>query len=56
MTNTLPIDRYYRGYRLSKTWVTDHWVFKVYYGSAWVDSFLHEVDAKAQIDEWQAPR
>lgn len=58
MTNSLklPTDTYYRGYRLSQVWVTDHWVWKVYFGPDWVDSYLNPEDAKADIDDWQEAR
>lgn len=51
-TTPLPTDTYYRGYRLSKVWVTDHWVWRVYWGPNWVDTFLADTKAKADIDSW----
>ncbi len=43
----------YKGYTILAVWVTDHWVYKVYLGDAWMDSFLSIDDVKPAIDSWE---
>lgn len=50
MTNSLQIDTYYRGYRLS---TTSEGGTHVWYGDDLVDTFDTKNQAWAQIDAWQ---
>lgn len=49
MTNRLPTDTYYRGYRLS---MTSEGGTHVWYGCDLVDTFDSTAIAHAQIDKW----
>lgn len=55
-SNYLPEDTYYRGYRISQVWVNDHWVWKVYFGTDWIDSYLDKTDAHKDINVWVTGR
>lgn len=50
MTNTLPIDTYYRGYRLSSIAEEVH----VWYGADLIDSFETKAQAQETIDYWMS--
>lgn len=52
-TRGIPLDTGYRGYNIRTVWVTDHWVFQVFFREEWVDTFLNLEDLKTTIDEWK---